>query len=73
LERQDAALHRANGRTRRPLSNASVGLLMSETPKRQPVDSFTELLCRVALDKQQNGLLGPFGLLHLFVSFINRQ
>jgi hypothetical protein len=39
----------------------------------QPVESFTELLRRMAFDKQQNGLLGPFSLSHSFVSFVNRQ
>src|SRR5580658_8520691 len=39
---------------------------------RQPAESLTELLHRLAFDKQQNGLLGHVGLSHPFVNCVNR-
>lgn len=40
---------------------------------RHPADSVAELLRRLALDQQQNGVLGLSGLSHPFVSCVNRR
>jgi hypothetical protein len=39
---------------------------------RQPAEGLTELIYRLAFDKQQNGVLGHVGLSHLFVGSVNR-